>query len=140
MRPHAPPKLRVLRDRSGIEQDPNVVLERLPVAVGIGDPTAGEELREDLRPRRVEVREDALVERRAAGERKDLGQEVAEPVADLHRPVRAGDADVDVEAEAVVPPDDVAKDLVVPAVVRRVDDPLLLPWAPRVRPRAAEND
>ena len=47
---------------------------------------------------------------------------------------------MDVEAERVVPPDDVAEDLVVPAVVRRVDDPLLLPGAPRVRAGGAERD
>src|SRR5262249_33933928 len=35
-------------------------------------------------------------------------------------------------AEAVVPPDDVLEDLVVPSVVRRVDDPLVLPAAPRM--------
>ena len=54
--------------------------------------------------------------------------------------VRAAHADVDVEAEGVVPPDDVAEQLVVPAVVRRVDDPLLLPRAPRVRAGRAERD
>ena len=49
-------------------------------------------------------------------------------------------ADVDVDPEAVVLPDDVAEQLVVAAVVRRVDDPLLLPRAPRVRARGAERD
>src|SRR6185503_21046589 len=38
----------------------------------------------------------------------------------------------------VVAPDDVAEDLVVSAVVRRVDDPLLLPGAPGVRAGRAE--
>src|SRR5215475_2231818 len=56
------------------------------------------------------------------------------------RAVGAGDADVDVETEGVVAPDDVAKDLVVPPVVRRVDDALVLPAAPRMRTRAAERE
>ena len=47
--------------------------------------------------------------------------------------------DVDVEAERVVAPDDVAQELVVPAVVRRVDDALLLPVRPGVRPGRAEE-
>jgi hypothetical protein len=47
---------------------------------------------------------------------------------------------VNVDAEAVVPPDDVAKDLVVSAVVRRVDDPLVLPGAPGMGSRPPERD
>src|SRR5262249_14712748 len=47
--------------------------------------------------------------------------------------------DVHVQPERVVAPDDVAEDLVVPAVVRRVDDPLVLPPAPRVGARRAER-
>ena len=43
------------------------------------------------------------------------------------------DADVDVQAEGVVAPDDVPEQLVVAAVVRRVDDPLVLPARPRMR-------
>ena len=49
-------------------------------------------------------------------------------------------ADVDVQAERVVPPDDVAEQLVAAPVVRRVDDPLLLPGAPGMRARRAERD
>ena len=45
-----------------------------------------------------------------------------------------------VHPEGVVPPDDVAEQLVVPAIVRRVDDPLLLPRAPGVRPGGAKCD
>ena len=52
------------------------------------------------------------------------------------RAVGAGDADVHVQPEGVVAPDDVAEQLVVAAVVRRVDDPLVLPAAPRVRRRS----
>ena len=59
---------------------------------------------------------------------------------DRDRPVGAGDPDVHVQPEGVVAPDDVAEDLVVAPVVRRVDDPLVLPAAPRVRPGAAEPD
>src|SRR6185503_3934875 len=56
------------------------------------------------------------------------------------RTVGAVDADVDVLAEGIVAPDDVAEHLVVEAVVRRVDDPLLLPRAPRVRAGRGEGD
>jgi len=47
-------------------------------------------------------------------------------------PDGAADRDVDVDPEAVVAPDHVAEDLVVPPVVRGVDDPLVLPAAPRM--------
>ena len=43
------------------------------------------------------------------------------------------------EAEGVVAPDDVAEEFVVAPVVRRVDDPLVLPVGPRVRSRRAER-
>ena len=56
------------------------------------------------------------------------------------RAVGAADADVDVQPERVVAPDDVAEELVVPPVVRRVDDPLVLPAAPRMRAGGAERD
>ena len=49
------------------------------------------------------------------------------------------DRDVDVQPERVVAPDDVAQQLVVSPVVRRVDDALLLPVRPRVRPGRAEQ-
>ena len=48
--------------------------------------------------------------------------------------------DVHVQAEGVVAPDDVAEQLVVAPVVRRVDDPLVLPAAPRMRAGRAEQD
>ena len=47
---------------------------------------------------------------------------------------------MDVEAERGVLPDHVAKDLIVEAVVRRVDDPLVLPARPGMRPGRAENE
>ena len=56
------------------------------------------------------------------------------------RAVGARDPDVHVQAEGVVAPDDVAKDLVVSPVVRRVDDALVLPAAPRMRAGAAERE
>jgi hypothetical protein len=67
-----------------------------------------------------------------------MRQQGAQRVVDGDRTVRATDSDVDVEPEGVVPPDDVAEQLAVPAVVRRVDDPLVLPAAPRVRSSRAE--
>ena len=78
---------------------------------------------------------DALGERRARREREELREPVAQRRRDPDRAVGAPDADVDVEAERVVLPDDVAEDLVVAAVVRRVDDPLVLPVRPGVRAR-----
>ena len=81
-----------------------------------------------------------LEERRARGEGEQLRQVNAEGVADLDGAVGAVDRDVDVEAERVVPPDDVAEQLVPHPVVRRVDDALLLPRAPRVRAGRAESE
>ena len=89
---------------------------------------------------------DALDERRRGRQREQLGQEVAELRERRARRGRALDPDVDVQAERVVAPDDVAQDLVVAAVVRRVDDPLVLPvsttgacpW-PRARSRASRR-
>ena len=67
------------------------------------------------------------------------GRKAAQAVDDADRAVGSADPDVDVEPEAVVAPDDVAEDLVVPPVVRRVDDPLLLPRRPGVRAGRAER-
>ena len=103
-------------------------------------PQRGNAPRENLAARRVEPRVHVVDERRAGAEREQLGQEVAQAVADGDRAIGPVDRDVDVEAEAVVAPDDVAQDLVVAAVVRRVDDPLLLPGAPRVRAGRCERD
>ena len=83
---------------------------------------------------------DALGERRARRDGEQLRQPVAERARDRDRAVGAPDADVGVEAEGVVLPDDVAEDLVVAAVVRRVDDPLVLPVRPRVRAGGAERE
>ena len=47
---------------------------------------------------------------------------------------------MDVQAEAVVPPHDVAEVLVVAPVVGRVDDALVAPRAPRMRPGRTERD
>jgi hypothetical protein len=85
------------------------------------------------------VREDVLEERRARGEGEQLRKQVAHVVADANRAVGAVHRDVDVEPERVVAPDDPAQDLVVAAVVRRVDDPLLVPRAPGVSPCGSEE-
>src|SRR5579884_1277667 len=140
VRPDAPPKLRVLGDRAGLVEEADVALPLRPRAEGVRNPAAREHAREDLRARRVEIGEDAFHERRAGREGEQLGQVVAERRADAARAIRAVDPDVHVEAEAVVAPDDVAEDLVVAAVVRRVDDALLLPGAPRVRAHGGEPD
>src|SRR5215217_4576253 len=98
-----------------------------PVAIRVGNAAAREHPREDLGSGRVQPGVHALDERRAGGVGEQLGKERAQAVGDLDGAVGAVDGDVEVLAEAVVAPDDVAQDLVVPAVVRRVDDPLLLP-------------
>ena len=82
---------------------------------------------------------DAFEERRARREREQLRQEAAQRVVHRDRAVAAADTDMHVQAEAVVAPDDVAEDLVVAAVVRRVDDPLILPAAPRMCSGGAEQ-
>ena len=140
MRAHAPPDLRVLGDRPGAVEERDVVLPRLPAAVRVGDPAAREHAREDLGARGVQAGVDAFDERRARREREHLGQEVAQRVVHGDRAVGAGDPDVHVQAERVVAPDDVAEELVVSPVVRRVDDPLVLPAAPRVRAGRAERE
>ena len=81
-----------------------------------------------------------LDERRARGEREDLGQKVAQCIVNGDRAIGTGDPHMHVQAEGVVAPDDITEDLVVAAVVGCVDDPLVLPAAPRMRPRAAERD
>src|SRR6187401_2511824 len=60
----------------------------------------------------------------------ELAKEVTHPGHDRDRPVGAVDRNVDVQPEGVVAPHDVAQELVVPTVVRRVDDPLRLPVRP----------
>jgi hypothetical protein len=88
----------------------------------------------------MQVRQHAFHEGRAGRERQQLRQEVPQCTRDLDRAVRAVDPDVHVKAKGVVPPDDVAKELVVAAVMRRVDDALVLPAAPRMRPGRRETD
>ena len=71
---------------------------------------------------------------------RSSGQPVAERGHDPHRAIGAADRDVGVDAEGVVAPDDVPEDLVVAPVVRRVDDPLIAPARPGVRPRGPERE
>ena len=63
MRAHAPPELRVLCDRARVIEEADIPLVLLPAAERIRDPAARERPREDLCPRRVEVRVDAFDER-----------------------------------------------------------------------------
>jgi hypothetical protein len=88
----------------------------------------------------VQARVDVLEERGAGREREQLREEVAERAGHADGAVGAADGRVHVQAERVVAPDDVAQDLVVAPVVRRVDDPLLLPRAPRVRAGVCERN
>jgi hypothetical protein len=88
----------------------------------------------------MQARDAVLDEGRARRERQQLREDVAERVADGNRPVGAANADVGVDPKAVVPPDDVLEDLVVSPIVRRVDDPLVLPAAPRMRSSTGQTD
>ncbi len=88
----------------------------------------------------MEAGVDAFRERRAGREREQLGQPVADAVDDGDRTVGATDPHVHVQPEGVVLPDDVPEELVVAPVVRRVDDPLILPVGPRMRARRPERD
>src|SRR4051812_17456360 len=130
MRADAPPDLGVLVDRARLVEEADVALPVVPAVEPVGNPAAREHAREDLRPRGVQIREHALNEGRARRQGEQLGQVVAEGAAHADRAVRIVDPDVHVDPERVVPPDDVAQQLVVPSVVGSVDDPLLLPRAP----------
>ena len=55
VRAHAPPDLRVLRDRAGVVEEADEALELVPGGERVGDAAAREEAREDLRPRRVQA-------------------------------------------------------------------------------------
>ena len=141
MRADAPPELRVLVDRAGVVEEADVALEAVPARRRRpGRRSAGTCrvkicVRAECSPVFTFSTNGEL-----ALEGQQLGQEVPQPVADGDRAVGAVDRDVHVEAEAVVAPDDVPEDLVVAAVVRRVDDPLVLPagstGACRSRPSA----
>ena len=142
MRAHAPPDLRVLVDRAGLVEQAHVGVELRPGAVGVGDAATREHAGEDLGAGGVQPAVHALDERRARRQREQVRQEHAQSVVHGDRAVGAGDPHVQVEPEGVVAPDHVAKQLVVPAVVRRVDDPLVLPAAPGcapVAPRASPS-
>ena len=140
MRPDAPPDLRVLRDRAGVVEEADEALVVRPRGERVGDATTREEAREDLCPRRVEAAVHPFHEGRARREREQLREEVAHRGDDTDRPIGAPDRDVDVEPERVVAPDHVAEELVVSAVVRRVDDALLLPVGPGMCPGRAEQE
>src|SRR5262249_10075595 len=140
MRPNAPPDLRVLVNRSRLVQPAYVLLEPGPARVGVRDSAAREHPREDLGAGRMQAAVDALHERGAGGQRQQVRQPLTHAVADGDRAVRPLNGHVDVEAERVVAPDDVSEQRVVPPVVGGVDDPLLLPWAPGVRPGRAQFD
>src|SRR4029450_4221196 len=82
MWPYAPPELRGLGDRPRVVEEADVVLILRPVPKGVGNPAAREHAREDLRPRRVQIRVDALDERRAPRVGEQLREEAAERVRD----------------------------------------------------------
>jgi hypothetical protein len=82
----------------------------------------------------------AVVERRARRDRQQRGQDPAQAVADVHGPVGAADADVDVQGERVVALGHPLQALGDPAVVVGLDELLLAVVAERVGAGGAEDD
>ena len=78
-----------------------------------------------------------LEPRRAGRDREQVGEYRAHRVVEGHRAIGIVDADVDVDAEGVVAPRDVAQRALDDAVVRRVDDLLLPPRRQGVRAAGA---
>ncbi len=136
---HAPPELRGLVCGAGRVEEAHVVGMGLPRAERVGHAAPREEACEHLRARRMEAGVDALVEGRARRDREELRQPVTQRVDDLDRAIGSPDRDVRVEAEGVVAPHDVAEQLVVPPVVRRIDDALIAPARPGVGSGRAEG-
>jgi hypothetical protein len=124
----------VLDDRAGAHEEVDVACVVGEAGELRRDPAAREAAREDLRAGRREPGVEPVQERRVRRHRQDLGKHTPQPVADVDRAVRAADADVDVEAEGVVAARDVAQVAEQALVVVRVDDLLLPPRAPGVRP------
>src|SRR5918996_5376758 len=65
VRPDAPPDLRVLDDRAGVVEETHVALVLVPGSVRVRNAATGKHTREDLRPRRMQVRVAPFAERRA---------------------------------------------------------------------------
>ena len=111
-----------------------------PVPERLMHATAREALREDLRPRGMQAGVAPVEERRVRRDRQQVGQQCAQVVAHGDRAVGAAHAHVNVEREGVVAPRDVLEPLLAAAVVLGVDDPLLLPRAPRMRAGGGQAD
>ncbi len=137
---HAPPDLGVLDDRPRLVEEAHVPLVLVPAGEGVRHAAAGERPREDLAAGRVEAGADALVEGRARREGQQLRQEASQRRADPHRPVGSADPDVDVLDERHVAPRDVLEPFGDASVVRRVDQPHVLPARPGMRARARQRD
>ena len=73
MRAHAPPPLCVLADRAGVVEEAHVLLEALPAVIDVGHAATWKHAGEDLGANRVQAGHDVLDERRACGEREELG-------------------------------------------------------------------
>src|SRR5207247_8972891 len=116
------------------------VLEGGQFAKRVLKAAGGKTLGGDLGTHGVEARGAVLEERRAGRQGQELRQDVAERVAHGDRSVGPANPDVNVDAEAVVAPDDVLQEIVVPPVVRRVDDALVLPAAPGMSAGRREPD
>src|SRR4029453_17478362 len=103
------------------------------------DSAAGKALGEDLGPRRVQPAE-ALLDPGGVGRGREKGWEHrAQRGADGDSPIGTPDSDVHMEAEGVVAPGHVLEPSLHTAVMLGVDDPLLLPGAPRMGARRPEH-
>ncbi len=122
------------------EQEIDVVGVRVEAAEVVGDAAPREHAGEDLGAGRVQAAEDAFREGRVGRRGQQHGQHRPQRVADGDGPVGPVDPHVHVDAEGVVPPRHVLQGLLHQAVVRRVDDALVLPGAPRMEPGRAERD
>ena len=140
MRADRPPDLRALDDRSGGDEELEVLAIFPPRAVGVGHAAARERLGERLRARGVEAAVAAFEERRVGADRQQRGQHRPQPVAGAHRAVGAVDADVDVQREGVVAPRHVLEAVDDAAVVLGVDVLLLAVVGPGMRAGRAERD
>ena len=140
VRAHAPPHLGELLDAVGLEESFEVAPLGDPVAEDVGDAAARKHAHEGLRASRVQVRPDAFDAGRVGRQREQVGQEGAHRVAHGDRPIDAADSHVDVLAPGVVAPGDVLELVFDGAVMRRVDDALVLPRREGVGARGAQRE
>ena len=110
-----------------------------PATEEVGHATAWKAPGEDLGTRRMQAAEAILDPRRVRRRSEQGRQHGTHRVADRYGPVGVANPYVHVHAERVVAPCDVLEPLLHAPVVRRVDDSLLLPRAPGMRPGRSQR-